>query len=71
MLFMARKYQLILTIKNSKVLVSFYQVFIDWRRIYVRITFETARVYSACERFTKYREGIQKFRETDNLKHLN
>ena len=26
--------------------------------------------YSACEPFTKYRERIQKFRETGNLKHL-
>ena len=26
--------------------------------------------YSACGRFTKHREGIQKFRETGNLKHL-
>ena len=26
--------------------------------------------YTACELFTKYRERIQKFRETGNLKHL-
>ena len=26
--------------------------------------------YSACGPFTKHRERIQKFRETDNLKHL-
>ena len=26
--------------------------------------------YSACESFTKHHERIQKFRETDNLKHL-
>ena len=26
--------------------------------------------YSACEPFVKHRERIQKFRETDNLKHL-
>ena len=27
-------------------------------------------VYSTCGPFTKYRERIQKFRETGNLKHL-
>ena len=26
--------------------------------------------YSACGSFTKHREGNQKFRETENLKHL-
>ena len=26
--------------------------------------------YSACEPFTKYRQRIQKFSETGNLKHL-
>ena len=26
--------------------------------------------YNACGPFTKYRERIQKFSETDNLKHL-
>ena len=26
--------------------------------------------YSACRPYTKHREGIQKFRETDSLKHL-
>ena len=26
--------------------------------------------YSACRPFTKHRERIRKFRETDNLKHL-
>ena len=26
--------------------------------------------YSACEPFTKHRERIQKFRKTNNLKHL-
>ena len=27
-------------------------------------------IYNACGPFTKHREGIQKFRETGNLKHL-
>ena len=27
--------------------------------------------YSACGRFTKHRERIQKFRDTGNLKHLH
>ena len=27
--------------------------------------------YSTCRPFTKYRERIQKFRETGNLKHLH
>ena len=28
-------------------------------------------IYSACGPFTKHRERIQKFRETDNVKHLH
>ena len=31
---------------------------------------QTTFTYSACRPFTKHREGIQKFRQTDNLKHL-
>ena len=31
---------------------------------------EPGFTYSACGLFTKYRERIQKFRETVNLKHL-
>ena len=40
--------------------------------MYVRIAFETARIYfSACELFIKHRVRIKKFVEIGNLKHLH
>ena len=45
--------------------------FVEWRQIYTRIAFETTGIYLKCLwAITKHRERIQKFRETDNLKHL-
>ena len=44
---------------------------IDWRQIYARIEFKTARIYlSCCGPFIKHRERIWKFRETSNIKDL-
>ena len=43
----------------------------DWREIYARIAFKIVRItYSACGPFPKYRERIQKSRDTGHLKHL-
>ena len=39
-------------------------MFTDWRQIYVRIAFKTARIYySACGPFTKHRERIKKLKK--------
>ena len=39
-------------------------MFIDWRQIYARTAFKTARIYLSCLYFREC------FRETGNLKHL-
>ena len=75
-LFVARKNLLLLKIKNSTILIIFEMIsfksikllgnFIDWRRIYARILFETAMIYLI---LVDHLPNTMK--EFKNLKHRN
>ena len=68
-------------IKNSKILITFEMISLKWiKPLTILLTGDKfipqfllkypEFTYSACGKFTKHRERIQKFRETDTLKHL-
>ena len=68
-------------IKNSKILITFEMISLKWiKPLTILLTGDkfipqfllkySEFTYSACGKFTKHRERIQKFRETDTLKHL-
>ena len=81
-LFVARKNQLSLKIKNSKILVIFQMISLKWIKSLTNLyrlekdllpelhLKQPGFAYSACGRFTKNRGRIQKCRQSGNLKHL-
>ena len=82
LLFVARKNQLSLKIKNSTILITFEVISLKWiqsltnflltrdKFIHGMLLKQPGFPYSACGPFTKHRERIQKYRETGNLKHI-
>ena len=77
MFFVARKNLLLLKIKNFQMISLFKMKKIIYKFLLTGDKFipelhlkQPGFTYSACGPFTKYRERIQKFRETGNFKHL-
>ena len=79
--FCGKKNRLRSKIKNSKILITFEMISLKWiKPLTILLTGDKfipqfllkypEFTYSACGKFTKHRERIQKFRETDTLKHL-
>ena len=73
----ARKNLLLLKIKNFQMISLFKMKKIIYKFLLTGDKFipelhlkQPGFTYSACGPFTKYRERIQKFRETGNFKHL-
>ena len=69
MLFVVRKNQLLLKIKNSTVLIIFEMISLKWVKSLTNLK-QPGFSYRVCGLFTKHRERTQKLRETGNLKYL-